>query len=481
MSQISWYVDPWEIEISEAPLLGREGYSYSDETPDKTADEKPLSNDFGWGLVEGIANLFETIASGVGAALSGVGNFVGGAFEAVFTGVSNFIGGIANAIFGIFGGSGHSSSPPEPLPPVFNPIKTNLEAVLQPRFDKIDELQEESEAIADALNGKGEVRFQLLEDMADFNGNLEEDYRNLNYALWGEKGEVSEENAENWEEQGVINALQSEMWSEQGRINDINQSLWEKQQEIDALQDERTTLNEQMVEMNRKNIDDTAEFISRSIFVPRNQPVSDDYFDIVAHPSNGHRWRVKAKPGWTGHYIWQSTYYFAQGDASPVIDGREVGLTRQWDEHAWNRTPSILTYWVRQEKYEKDDRKVSSFVTSPSQWMDVPGLGHNVTETAEHDIFFKVTWTNADNGTTYRHRVLVNGEQIAIWQSSNLGPTFPWESGVRTRTISKFGVPLKSGDVISFQTYSSGNTTARRALSSAEQMVGWKVKPKQEA
>ena len=348
-------------------------------------------------------------------------NSAGSLGSGLASGFTGFIGGIANAIGSIFGGGGRPNEPPQPLDPIFNPIKTNLEAALGPRFDQIDQLLIDSA-------GLGDESKTIQQEMRDL---------------------LDPENPDS--------------------------ELWVLQDEINTLQDERNDLQDQMIELNRKNIEEASQYISRSIFIPRNQPVNDDFFEVVAHPSNGHRWRVKAKPGWTGHYVWQSTYYFDTGDASPVIDGRQVGFTRQWDEYAWNRTPSILTYWVKRDSYQYDDLKIDPYYTAQSVWQEAPNSSFTVKRTAKHDISFKVTWQNANRGSTYRHRILRNGEQLFIWASSNLGPMWPWESGVRTRTISEFGVDLNEGDVITFETYSSGSLESQRRVSPVERKIGWTI------
>ena len=247
--------------------------------------------------------------------------------------------------------------------------------------------------------------------------------------------------------------------------------------EVDRLASDRLDLQEEAIGILRESVDGLTEYVSRSIFVPENQPVSDDYFNVVAHPTAGHLWRAIAKPDWVGHYVWQSIYYFS-GDASPVIEGHEVGFDRQWDLPAWNRTASILTYWVKKAQYAKDDKVGGAYTSAQGVWTPSPGLAFTATETAFHDMFYRVTWNDADRGTTYGHRITKNGAVLFQWGlTDNLGPTWPWNSGVRSRAISEFKVPLNAGDVLAFETYSTGSTSAKRALSSTEQKIGWLVEP----
>ena len=398
--------------------LVHDSYDYGEGTDNVNQEEANNS------LLAGVADFFEKLLGGIGAILGGVIEAGVGLLGAVVDGVVGLVQGIANAIGNLFGGSSSNPNPP-PLPPIFNPIKTNLEQVLGPKLETVDALLEDSAALGD----ESTTIQQQMRDLID--------------------------------------------------PNNPDSKLYYALAEVDRLASERLDLQEEALGILRDSVDSLTEYISRSIFVPRNQPVSDEHFDVVAHPSDGHRWRVIAKSDWVGHYVWQSVYYFTSGDASPVIDGREVGFTRQWDENAWNRNPSILTYWVKKAQYEKDDKLGGAYTSAQGGWSTSPGLSFTATETALHDLFYRVTWENADRGTTYGHRITKNGSTLFQWGlTDSLGPTFPWESGVRSRAISEFKVPLNAGDVLEFQTYSNGDTSSKRLVSSTERKIGWLVEPK---
>jgi hypothetical protein len=398
--------------------LVRDSYLYGEGTDNVNQEEANNS------LLAGAADFFEKLLGGIGAILGGVIEAGVGLLGAVVDGVVGLVQGIANAIGNLFGGSSSNPNPP-PLPPIFNPIKTNLEQVLGPKLEAVDDLLEDSAALGD----ESTTIQQQMRDLID----PDNPDSKLFYAL----------------------------------------------AEVDRLASERLDLQEEAIGIVRDSVDSLTEYVSRAIFVPQNQPVSDDYFDVVAHPSNGNKWRVIAKPGWVGHYVWQSAYFFTSGDAAPVLDGREVGFTRQWDENAWGRNNSILHYWVKKAQYEKSDKVGGAYTSAQGAWTPSPGLSFTATETSLHDLFYRVTWDNADRGTTYGHRITKNGTVLFQWGlTDSLGPTFPWESGERSRAISEFKVPLNAGDVLAFETYSTGSTTARRAVSSTEQKIGWLVEPK---
>ena len=221
------------------------------------------------------------------------------------------------------------------------------------------------------------------------------------------------------------------------------------------------------------------EYISRSIFIPRDTPVIDEYFTI-SRTSDKHRWRVTAKPGWVGYYVWQSIYYFDTGDASPVIDGREVGIQREWDEYAWNRTASILNYWVRKGTLQTDDKSVGWYVSDQNAWTIRPELTFTAAKTADHDLYYRVTWNATTFGDEYGVRIVKNGSNVLFnLSATKVGPLFPWESGVRNQTISEFRVPLNEGDVITFESYSNASQTSQREVSFVERKIGWVYDPKE--
>lgn len=366
----------------------------------------------------GIGEIVQNILNGIGTVLTGAVTAVGEVFQVVVDGVIGFIAGVARAIGGIFGGGGQADPPPPPEP-IFNPIKTNLEQVLGPRFEELDKLMADSAGLGDESK------------------TIQQQMREL----------IDPENPE------------SELWLLQDQVN--------------ALNDARNDLQDQMIELNRKNLDSLTEYISRSIFIPRDTPVTDEYFTIT-RTTNGHRWRVTAIPGWSGHYVWQSVYYFDSGDAAPVIDGREVGITRQWDEYAWNRNPSILTYWVRKGVHQMDDLTSPAYTTALGTWSVRSDLTFTATETADHDLYYRVTWAAATYDDVYSFRVRRNGETVYQWGPFvKVGPMFSFQSGVRTRTISEFGVPLTAGDVVTFETFSDASTTSQRAVSSSERKISW--------
>lgn len=473
MSQISWYVDPWEIEISEAPLLGREGYSYSDETPDKTADEKPLRNDFGWGLVEGIANLFETIASGVGAALSGVGNFVGGAFEAVFTGVGSFIDGIAKAIRSIFGGSSGGSEP-DPPPQIFNPIKTNLEAVLKPRFDEIDEIHENLEGLSSEIQEQGEEFGRELDKQKGQGESISGALSELELKLYGDPKDEGY--------QGEINRINELLWGEQDGWNTTQERINETQHQINTLQDQVNEEQRKYSELNRKMLEDQQEFISRTIMVHGRSGGTRDEYMNVTRDGSGTWWRIQALGNWTGFYTYQSARYNSGSESwEPVLESSPVPDSFFSDPRVaprpdWNYN-AIITYWVSQAKHEYSDATANNFWSSQTGWVTPSNLTFTATYTGKHAIFWEFTWGAATYTDTYEARVRRNGSSTLLqWgPATKVGPIGFWGNGVQTRTLRGEGIHLNKGDQITFEVRSNAGTTTQREVTKSSRRIDWMV------
>ena len=121
-------------------------------------------------LIDGFVDFFAELLGTAGKILGGAVELGGAVLGGFVDGVVSLIGGIANAIGSIFGG-GSSESPNLPL---FNPIKTNLEAAIQPHRDKINESWQKTEEI---LAEQEVLRGQMadsLDEMRDASARAQE-------------------------------------------------------------------------------------------------------------------------------------------------------------------------------------------------------------------------------------------------------------------------------------------------------------------
>lgn len=124
-------------DVTPQNALVRGGYNYVEGADGYNKEETEGS------LLDGAADFFTQVFSGMGKVIGGVVQAGVGVLSHIVSGVTNLIGGIASAIRAIFGG-GQDTPPPEPI---FNPIKTNLEAALAPHLEKVDNLLEDSASI----------------------------------------------------------------------------------------------------------------------------------------------------------------------------------------------------------------------------------------------------------------------------------------------------------------------------------------------
>lgn len=216
MSQISWYVDPWEIEISEAPLLGREGYSYSDETPDKTAQEQELREDKGWGLVDGFSNIFGSIADSIRGGGPQVAHDIGEAMKEVLVPIDRVAGEALGKADKAITDLGLAETR---IGEAVSAAVAKAEAA-QKRADKG---VEDAKAAIDSLETLGERVEERVGEDGDITKELnskatQEEYNELNSRLWGDQGVINKQ-------QDAINTLGAEVDIAQNEAISANTSL----------------------------------------------------------------------------------------------------------------------------------------------------------------------------------------------------------------------------------------------------------------
>lgn len=405
-------------EVPPPNSLVRDGYEYGEGTDN--VDQEGASNS----LLAGAADFFSKLLGGIGAVLGGAIEAGVGLLGAVVDGVVGLIQGIASAIGNLFGGSSSNPYPPPAPPAIFNPIKTNLEAVLQPGFDQVDALLVDSAGIGDETKTINQQMRELIDPEND------------------------------------------------------NSELWVMQKKINKLDDERNDLQDKMIELNRNMIEAQSEFVSRTMFVPGGGTGSyDDYFSVT---KSGLQWKVEAKGTWTGQYTLVSAYT-NNGNWEPVIDFETVpnqSATPRIRYHSGAMYSTLINYWVRKAEHFIRDKEVGYFSTPYDSWYAHPEMTLPVEHTGPHDLYYRVTWGAATNGDYYGFRIRRNGTTILQWGTfTNVGPQFPWESGVRTRTISEYGIELVEGDTLTFETYSDAGTASQRSVDYAVRKISWLEEP----
>ncbi|WP_230622917.1 hypothetical protein [Corynebacterium glutamicum] len=111
---------------------------------------------------EAVGEVLTNIIQGVGSAIAGGINAIGGVFSAVVDGAVNLIKSIGGMISSIF----TKKPPPEPLPDIWSPIKADLEAEMQPYFDEVDTALANSQALGETALSHSQNALSIAEAAA---------------------------------------------------------------------------------------------------------------------------------------------------------------------------------------------------------------------------------------------------------------------------------------------------------------------------
>lgn len=390
----------------------------------KAAMRAPIDDAFGFAK----DGLFGVLLRSIGGILGGAVELGAGALTWVVDGVVGLIDGVARAIGNLFGGGGQSNPPPPP-PPIFNPIRTNLEKVLEPKFDEVDRLLEDARGIGDDQKTINEEMRELLDP------------------------------------------------------DNENSELWKLQTDYNALNDEQNAMKLEMIEINRDAIAAQQEFIPRTLIARDDRTVFDDYLRVVPSGGRLHIEALEDSPhgAWTGEMLLQSSYPSGTNNYSPVTEFTEIPTGNPADPR-WVNWPGgnhnfpVINYWVRQAKMGVHDRETGVYDSAPGSWTQRSELVFTAPDTAEYDLFYRVVWDATTWDDTYSTRVRRNGSTIMQWgPATRVGPVGFWESGVRTRIITEVGVALNEGDTLVFETYSNANNGTERRVRRSDTKISWMI------
>lgn len=449
---------------------------------------------------------------------------------------SKFVGGIANGIRGIFGGT--TTEWEEDPNHVFSPVTESLEEAVLPILERADagiaRADEANQRIADlgdevdAKVGEQGVITQRIEGLnsemmrqfaedgllqqkfdavrsdlslatSDLYDDIDllarttgEDYEALNTQLWGDQGELNRINDELWGEQSALNISLSDFREMQLEWNSDTTGWIKKQEEIQALnsqfQEEQVRVNEEfeslfaiLQEAQRKQIETSFRTIT-----PYMNGGEDEYIRIL--PSGG----VRAKGSWIGHivYTMEPRRVSSSTGRGYGPDSHDHSYTDWYSDTLSDTVPSqsgtraygthkmsVVQYLPAPGTQQSKTLSRSGF-TPGTSWTKL--LGFKVESPGDHIVNAKVHWDAANRGSYYGVEIGVMSSggawrRIKRWESNNLGPLFPWESGSRvTRVIDSFDISEAeaSGQAeIQLRAYSSGNDSQRYTRSSSMRVV----------
>ena len=515
-------------DVPPPNTLVREGYNYREGDDGYNQDATRGS------LLSGVGDFFAKFLGGIGSILGGAIQAGVGLLSHVVSGVANLIGGIANGIRGIFGGT--TTEWEEDPNHVFAPVTESLEEAVLPILDKAEEgVERAGEAnqrisdLGDEIDAKigeqgtitqriedinSEMMRQFAEDgllqqkfdavrsdlsvaTSDLSDDIDllaqttgEDYEALNTQLWGDQGELNRINNELWGAQSTLNTTLSDFREMQLEWNDNTTGWIKKQEDIQALnnqfQEEQERVNKEfedifdmLIEAQNKQVDTSFRTLT-----PYINGGEDEYVKIT---SSG----VQAKGSWVGHIIYSTV---------PRSISNKTSSESSPDSHRHDYTYTSAATYSNTVPSQSGSRTYGSTSMSVVQYLPAPGtqqgeklsraaftpgtswtklLGFPVNSTGDHIVNAAVNWAAADRGSYYGVEIgVMSGgtwRRVRLWESNQLGPTFPWQDGRRTTTlVTSFDISdaeVASQAEIQLRAYSSGNSDQRRTNSSSMDVV----------
>lgn len=222
-------------------------------------------------LEKGTTSFLGAIMETLGKVVGGAVEFGTGIFKAVADGVTSFLGWIGQALGSIFG------KPIVPgMPPIFNPIKTNLEEALRPHLDKVRDndkqireamekqakILEESKALDTRIDAalekisESDERFEQQQKRFDY---LVSDLRNV-YAHMREVTQKSEEIVEQFERfEGELDLLRDTQALAKQDIQRSLQATEDLNKKIDQRIEAQNLLHAEAAKATAKVREDLAE------------------------------------------------------------------------------------------------------------------------------------------------------------------------------------------------------------------------------
>lgn len=404
-------------EVQPPNQLVRDGYDYGEGTDGYNDSERERS------LIDGVLDFFGNLFGDLGDILGGAAEAGVGFLVSVVEGVVSLFGSVVNAIGNAIGAFFGSPEPPEPLPDLYSPIQADLEAVMEPLFDKVSE----------ALEGSA--------------------------AAGAEAGDAI----------GKIDVLLSES---------ADSPLWTLQQQVNRAVQERDKFQDLAIEANQRSIEAMQQYVSRGMFLPDSSKVNS-----IENPhwmvtfSNGKR-KLKAKEGWVGEWIYQSAVH-RSGDFGPVIEGGQVtALGREFVLDVATSSASLM-YWVRPGEAkvfpEKGAPTPGRFSPARDVWHRLNEFNFTAEQATEHSVHLWVGWDATTREDSYGVRVLKNGTPFETLRQTGIGPWFPHENGYRRQTINIESVNLAKDDTLAFEILAGSTNPSARRLRDSNLQIGYVV------
>lgn len=362
---------------------------------------------------------------------------------------------------------------------------SDLNASMQAEFGPNGKVALQIDALRDEMNDEVSTVNETISDLETATG---EQYQEINTRLWGEQGELNKINDEMWNSQSSLNKKLTEFNKVQLKFNDTQTGFNAKMQEFNAMQtqwnnettgwmrkqDQITALNTQIqdtqTEVNERfqdAIDQLAEAQKKSSEVTFKTltPSMGSGDDKISFPT---RERVTALGNWVGHIV----YHCTDQTFSSSIPGQ--GGERSWTAPG-STSISAVQYLAAKGEQRTAIHPRGAF-TPGTSLTDV--VSHDINASGDHIVSFKIDWLKTNRGSRYGIEIGVrvgnSWRSLRKIETTELGPTFPWEDGRRTSHILTTANITESekaakGKIVA-RAMSSGNSN-QRATGSSEMKV----------
>ncbi|WNO28329.1 minor tail protein [Corynebacterium phage PSonyx] len=228
------------------------------------------------------------------------------------------------------------------------------------------------------------------------------------------------------------------------------------------------------------------EMVMRSMVMNLNSTVSsyldDDgvFFRVYNNDNNVEVRALNTTSSWVGKAIF-TLVFGTQHETAITQFSVPEGTSRNKivsTQTRANRKMARLDWWVYAQVQKRAGRSDSVEIVAPLGWSTLTDHNFTVQTTTDHIMDFSVDWKNTTrNGKVYGIRIRRNGTILKELSEKNIGPNFPWESGLRTQSIMWSG-NLTAGQSITFEVYTgsdgtSAPTDSQRTLGKRSNVITW--------
>ena len=249
-----------------------------------------------------------------------------------------------------------------------------------------------------------------------------------------------------------------------------------QQQQIDAEQNARLDLHEQVIDAIR-GVEGAGLVAHRGDLIKSStSAVSDTYFSIGS--GNSLTQTITALGSWTGSVIVE--YSNTNSSRSPAKyqlpipasgGGRSYSIPAPTGSATTDFNYLHLSYTVNPGVQKSRDLNGGSFAVAQDSWTTVSTHTWTVPVGATRvAAWFKVGWDSVPFLPTYRMRILVNGAEVASSSKGNWGPLIG--NGYRAGTLT-YSKGIAAGSTVTFQVWTNAAIEHERAVRDTETRISW--------